>query len=351
MRFWRYDLRLAHRWTVASQYGSRNAAGKNSSAVVFVELTDAAGTTGIGEAAPPIRYGETPATTVRFLSKVDPRRLSFADPARSMDYLETVSGGDFAAKCALNLALLDGAAKRAGQALYDFLGLGFAEHTYLTSFSIGIDRPESIRCKVRAAQLYPILKLKLGSLHDRRSLAVLREISPRKLVRVDANEAWTTKAEALRNLDWLARDGYIQFVEQPMPADTPVRDLAWLKTRSPLLLMADESCRWAKDMARCMAGYHAVNVKLVKTGGITGARAALEAARQTGLKTMIGSMIESSVLTTAAAHLAELADYLDLDGNLLITNDPYEGVSSREGMLSFTGAPEQAGLRVRARPR
>lgn len=351
MKCWQYDLKLAHRWTVASRFGTQRPAGKESSRVVFVELTDDDGTTGLGEAAPSVRYAETPATTVAYLSKVDSGRLSFADLAGSMSYLETLSDHDFAAKCAVDIALLDGAAKRAGKALHDFLGLGFAEHTHLTSFSIGLDRPEVICRKVRAAQAYPVLKLKLGSPHDRRNLAILREISPRKPVRVDANEAWTTKEQALGNLEWLAEDGHIQFVEQPMPAETPARDLLWLKTRSPLPLMADEVCRSARDVGRCLDAYHAVNIKLVKTGGITGAYVALETARQLGLKTMIGSMIESSVLTTAAAHLAELADYLDIDGNLLITNDPYEGVSSRDGVLSFAGAPEKAGLQIRAKAR
>jgi L-alanine-DL-glutamate epimerase-like enolase superfamily enzyme len=147
-------------------------------------------------------------------------------------------------------------------------------------------------------------------------------------------------------IEWLAKDGFIQFIEQPMPAKTPLKDLAWLKRRSPLPLFADESYLTAADADLCAEGFHGVNVKLCKTGGVSRARDALQAARRAGLKTMIGCMIETSILISAGAHLAELADYLDLDGSLLTTNDPYTGVTAEQGVLSFSGAPEKFGLRV-----
>ena len=187
-------------------------------------------------------------------------------------------------------------------------------------------------------------------LDDRQNLAALREVAPKKPVRVDANEGWKTKEEALRRIEWLAADGHVQFVEQPMPATTAIEEWTWLKARSPLPIMADESFLSAGDTDRCAGCFHAVNVKLVKSGGITGAQAALQAARKAGLITMLGCMIESSVLITAAAHLAELADYLDIDGNLLINNDPFVGVTADQGVISFAGAGEKTGLRVRARP-
>ncbi len=134
-----------------------------------------------------------------------------------------------------------------------------------------------------------------------------------------------------------------------MPAETLESDWIWLKQRSPLPLFGDESYQSAADAERCAQCFHGVNVKLVKTGGVLSARAALEAARARGLKTMLGCMIESAVLITAAAHLAELTDYLDLDGNLLVSNDPYQGVACRRGVLSFAGAPESTGLCVRRR--
>ncbi len=151
-------------------------------------------------------------------------------------------------------------------------------------------------------------------------------------------------------IQWLAQDGHIEFVEQPMPAAAPLKDWVWLKQRSPLPVFGDESYHHAGDAAQAAECFHGVNVKLVKTGGISGGFDALQAARKAGLKTMLGCMIETSILISAAAHLAELCDYLDLDGNILITDDPYLGVATNRGLLSFATAPEPYGLRVRPRP-
>ena len=343
LNFKRLDLQLAHTWTIA------RGAGTNISKAVIVELTGADGTTGLGEAAPNARYKESVDTVQAFCKKVDARGLSFNDVEGSMSYLNTVSPHDRAAKCALNLALLDGAAKRAKKAIYDFLELGFRENHHVTSFTIGIDKPEMIRKKVLEAEQYPILKMKVGVADDKVNLQALREVAPTKTVRVDANEGWKTKEQALEMIQWLAADGHIEFVEQPMPAATPVKDWTWLKQRSPLPILADESYHLAKDVTQVAECFHGANVKLVKTGGVSAGYEALQAARKAGLKTMLGCMIESSILISAAAHLAELCDYLDVDGNILITNDPYVGVTAEKGILSFAGAPEKFGLRVSAR--
>jgi L-alanine-DL-glutamate epimerase-like enolase superfamily enzyme len=341
LSFRRFDLALAHRWAIAS-----GAGGTNVFKVAFVELRDRDGVVGLGEAAPSSRYDESVDSMIAFLKRVDASRLSFDDVPGSMKYLDSVADKNFAPKCALNVALLDGGGKKANQPIYDLLKLGFSEGKHITSFSIGLDRPEIIRQKVAAAEHYPVLKLKVGGPNDRENLAALREVAPKKIVRVDANEAWKTRDEALKQIEWLAKDRNIEFVEQPMPANTSIKDMAWLKSRSPLPIMADESYLWATDVSRCAECDHAVNVKLVKTGGISGAYEALRAARKAGLKTMIGCMIESSILISAAAHLAALTDYLDIDGNLLITNDPYLGASARNGIISFDDAPEKFGLRI-----
>jgi L-alanine-DL-glutamate epimerase-like enolase superfamily enzyme len=343
-------LKLSRKWTISSSYGPGGGGGTDVAEVAFVGLRDKDGVAGLGESAPSNRYQEDVGSTLSFFSQIDPNRLSFSDVAGSMKYLESIGPDNFAPKGAINIALLDGAARRTGQPIYDYLGLGFIEKKHVTSFSIGIDGPEIIREKVIEAEPYPVLKLKLGGAKDKRTLAALREAAPIKSIRVDANEAWKTKEEALKRLEWLAADGHVQFVEQPMPATTNLKDLIWLKDRSPLPIMADESYRSAQDIAHCAECYHAVNVKLVKTGGISGGLEALQAARQAGLKTMLGCMIESSVLITAAAHLAELADYLDLDGNLLVNNDPYLGATAEGGIISFAQAREKAGLCVSERP-
>lgn len=338
------ELHLANPWKIAS------SAGSSTHQTIIVELADRDGLAGRGEAAPSRLYGESAAGTLDFLERLNLEGVRFDNVPDSMARLAAVPGIPMAARCALNLALLDGAAKRARQPLHDFLGLGFREKHHVTSFSIGIDAPEIIRKKVLEAAGYPVLKLKIGDPRDHDNFAALRSVAPGKPVRVDANEGWKTREEALRQLEWLAQqDRHIQFVEQPMPRDARAEDLAWLKARSPLPLYADESCHTVQDIPRCAECFHGVNVKLVKTGGASMAFDTLRAARRAGLKTMIGCMIETSVLISAAAHLAELADHLDLDGNILITNDPFLGVTAEKGTLSFAAAPEKFGLRVGAR--
>lgn len=344
--FRRFDLHLTDTWRVSSGQGVGH--GKDTYPVVFVQL-DSPEMSGIGEGAPSSRYQESAETVEAFLRKVDPAKLGFADIPQTMRYLDSIAPGNYTAKAAINLALVDGVARAARLPVYDYLKLGFEEKRHLTSFSIGIDQPEVVRKKVERAANYPILKLKVGSPDDEQNLRVVREVAPEKTIRVDANEAWASKEEALRKLEWLAADKHIEFVEQPMPCDSDPKAMAWLKERSPLPLFGDESYHHASDLSRCVDCFHGVNVKLVKSGGITGAFEALQAARAAGLKTMIGCMIESSVLISAAAHLASLADHLDIDGNLLIQNDPYSGVSSEKGSLSFSKALEPFGLRVQPR--
>ena len=346
LQFRRFDLQLTRTWRIATGVGG---AGTNTYGTVFVELSDDHGRAGIGEAASTGRYKQPVEVIEAFLRKVDASRLSFDDLAGSMKYLDSVASGNDSAKCGLNIALLDGATKALKQPIYEFLKLGFTEQKHVTSFSIGIDTPEIIREKVHEAARYPVLKLKVGSPDDRANFAALREAAPDKPVRVDANEAWKKKEEALRNIEWLQQHGNIQFIEQPMPASSGRRDMAWLKERSPLPIFGDESYHHAGDIELAAECFHGVNVKLVKTGGISGAFDALQAARKAGLETMIGCMIESSVLITAAAHLAELADHLDIDGHLLISNDPYLGATAEKGIISFANAPEKFGLRVKAR--
>jgi L-alanine-DL-glutamate epimerase-like enolase superfamily enzyme len=347
----RFDLELTHRWTIARTRapGADGAPGAAVETVVLVRLESSDGLVGRGEAAPCPHYAETPETVERFLRRLDPDRLRFDALPDALAYLAEQGPGDAAARGALDVALHDAAARRAGRATHDFLGLPFTEGRHVTSFSIGLDTPEVVRAKVRAAAAYPVLKIKLGGPDDRAVLRAVRDAAPDKPLRVDANEGWSDPETALRRLEWLAEAGGVQFVEQPLPARASAKAHAWLKARSPLPLMADESYRTADDLPAAAAGFHAVNVKLVKTGGLAGAKRALEAARKAGLKTMLGCMIESSLLITAAAHLADLTDYLDLDGHLLIRNDPFQGVAVTEGVLSLAAAPERLGLQVAAR--
>lgn len=345
-RFHQFQLKLVRTWRIAS---GLSGAGTNTYNTGIVELSDAQGRWGVGEAAPTGSDDQSLGVIEAFLSRVDPARLAFDDIPGTMRYLDGLQAGNHTAKCGINIALLDGAAKAAGVPIYDYLQLGFTERKHVTSFSIGIDTPEVIHQKVREAERYPVLKLKVGSPNDRANFTALREAAPDKRVRVDANEAWKTKEEALRHIEWLHKHGNVEFIEQPMPAGSNRADMRWLKERSPMPIFGDESYHHASDIELAAECFHGVNVKLVKAGGISGAHEALLAARKRGLKTMIGCMLESSVLITAAAHLAELTDHLDIDGNLLVSNDPYVGATSENGVVSFVNAPLKAGLRVRAR--
>jgi L-alanine-DL-glutamate epimerase-like enolase superfamily enzyme len=342
LSFHHIDLHLCQPWVIAR--------GKTDVAkVVVVELTDRDGIIGHGEAAPISRYKESVKSVESFLQKIDPAQLSSDSIPQAMAYLDTLSAREMAAKCSINIALLDMAAQRVQKPLHDFLELGFRENHHVTSFTIGLGNPSVTREKVLAARDFPVFKMKVGGPEDQATLQVLREVAPEKRVRVDANEAWHTREEALKNIEWLARDPHIEFIEQPLPAATAARDWIWLKQRSPLPIFADESHHLAVDTAHAAECFHGVNIKLVKSAGVTGAFEALKAARNAGLKTMLGCMIETSILISAAAHLAELCDYLDLDGNLLTTNDPYLGATATSGILSFANTQEKYGLRVSAR--
>ena len=277
----RFDLALRHPWAIATDVG--RGGGKSFYPVVFVELSDAQGRHGIGEASPSSQYGESHETVSRFLSRVDPERLSFDDLAGSLAYVEGIAPGNHPAKCALDIALLDGAARHAGRSLCEFLGLGpFADSRHVSSFTIGIDAPGVMAAKAREAAGYPVLKLKLGSPSDRENFEAVRGAAGGRRLRVDANAAWKSKDEALDKIEWLAASGSVEFVEQPMSPALPTADWAWLKERSPLPLFGDELYQSASDAPRCAECVHGVNVKLVKTGGVTRGKEALDAAREIG---------------------------------------------------------------------
>ncbi|HWF19454.1 MAG TPA: enolase C-terminal domain-like protein, partial [Verrucomicrobiae bacterium] len=213
IKYWRFELKLAHTWTVSTGV---KTGGTNVSPVAILQLAADDGTIGLGECAPASRYNENVDGGMEFLAKVDGSKLSFDDVRGSMRYVEGIAPGEFAAKSAVNIALLDGASRKAGKPIYDYYNLGFRDKYHVTSFSIGIDKPEVIRQKVLAAEKYPVLKLKVGGPDDKANMKALREAAPKKWVRVDANEGWKTKEEALAMCEWLAKDGYIQYVEQPM---------------------------------------------------------------------------------------------------------------------------------------
>jgi L-Ala-D/L-Glu epimerase len=226
--------------------------------------------------------------------------------------------------------------------LYRLLGLD-ASKTPVTTFSIGIDAPEVVQQKVQEAKDFPVLKIKVGTENDAQIVGAVREVTDRPL-RVDANEGWHDKEQALEKIRWLQKMG-VELIEQPLPA-AMLEETAWLKERVEIPIIADEAVQRAGDIPKLAGAYHGVNIKLMKAGGIQEALRMIHVARACGLKIMLGCMIESSVAVAAAAHISPLVDYADLDGNLLISNDPFVGVGVKEGKLIVSDRP---GLGVSAR--
>ncbi|HVW83960.1 MAG TPA: enolase C-terminal domain-like protein, partial [Bryobacteraceae bacterium] len=195
---------------------------------------------------------------------------------------------------------------------------------------------ETTTAKVEEASEYPVLKIKVGLDTDEATIAAVRSVT-KKPLRVDANEGWKDKEEAVRKINWLESQG-VEFVEQPLPADR-IEDTRWVRSRVHIPIIADESCLHAPDIPKLKDAFDGVNVKLDKAGGMLEACRMIQIAKALGMKTMLGCMVSSSCTVTAAAHLSPLVDYADLDGNLLIANDPYVGVTVREGKLILPKAP------------
>ncbi len=297
---------------------------------------------GYGEAAPNHYYGETRDIVLAALSAFedhlgdDPFLID--EITRRLDQRVRLNP---AAKAAVDMALYDLVGKLLGVPVYKLLGLSPTQAAQ-TSYTIGIDTPENMARKAQQARDYPILKIKVGTPRDLDNLKAIRDVSS-AIIRVDANTAWTPK-EAIKMIQAI-EPYHIEFVEQP----TTPRDLDGLRLireNAPIPIIADESCVAVEDIPRLAGCVDGVNFKLMKSGGITNVLKMIHVARAHHLRVMIGCMIESSLAITAAAHLTPLVDYADLDGHLLIDNDPFAGVTVEQGKLILPDAP---GLGVRKR--
>ena len=305
---------------------------------VLVRIADGEHT-GIGEAAPSLYYGEDPGSVLRTLAEA-PAILG-GDPFEleaTMDRLASRFPGDSSARAAVDMALHDLAARRLGVPLYRWLGLD-PEKTPVTSFTIGIDEPETVRRKVREAAGYPALKIKLGSDHDLEIMRTIRSETDAR-IRIDANAGWTVD-QAVEMVKRLSEFD-VELVEQPLPPGSP-EDWRRVREAAPMPIIADESVLTSADVPAMAGLVDGVNVKLMKCGGIREALRLIHTARAHGMQVMIGCMIESSVAITAAGHLSPLADYADLDGNLLVSNDPFSGATAHNGRLVL---PEGPGIGV-----
>jgi len=327
-----FELQLKHVFTLAGS-------SRTTTPVVLTQL-ECGGVTGYGEASLPPYLGESQESVAAFLSKLN--LAQFSDPFLMediLDYVFNVAPGNYAAKACIDIALHDLTGKLAGQPWHRLWGLN-PNDTPLTSFTIGIDEPEIVRQKTAEASGFKILKVKLGRGNDREMIEAVRSVTQVPLC-VDVNQGWTDRQMALEMVYWLQEQG-IEFVEQPMPVSA-IDDHAWLTERSPLPIMADEAVQTLEDVLPLKGAYSGINIKLMKCGGMRQAHKMMTLAKSLGMEIMIGCMTETSCAVSAAAQLSPLVRWADLDGNLLIKNDQFDGVKVVEGKVIL---PDRPGIGV-----
>ena len=294
------------------------------------------GLTGYGEASMPPYLGETTETASSFFSKIDLQEFRLPDDFEAiLDYVDAISVGNTAAKAAIDIALHDLCGKILNASCRKILGIGESNPKF-TSFTIGIDTPEMIVTKVSEAKEFKILKVKLGSDSDKEIINTIRSVTD-KPVYADINQGWKNKDFALEMAFWLAERG-VQLLEQPM-SKFNLDDHAWLSERSPIPIIADEACQRFADMQTVKNSYTGINIKLMKSTGIREAFKMMQYAHAHNLKVMLGCMTETSCAISAASQLAELADWVDLDGALLITNDLFSGTKIVDGAVVLNNLP------------
>lgn len=323
-----YNLQLKHVFTLANS-------SRTTTPVMLTKL-ECEGYTGYGEAAMPPYLAESAKTASRFLSALNLGQ--FTDPFRMdeiLEYVDEAAPGNTAAKAAVDIALHDLVGKIMQQPWYKIWGFS-PENTPFTSFTIGMDSVEKIRQKTEEASGYKFLKIKLGGKNDKEMIRAIRSVTD-KPVYADINQGWRDREEALEMIHWLKEQG-TECVEQPLPRELK-DDLAWLTERSPLPVIADEGVQRLCDIREAKGIYSGINIKLMKCTGMREAHKMIHMAQALHLRVMIGCMTETSCGISAAAQLSPKADWADLDGNLLIDNDPYEGMKIIEGKITLKDEP------------
>ena len=328
LSFFPYELKLRHAFNLARY-------SRTTTPDVQVQLSYD-GIVGYGEASMPPYLGESVESVTKFLSSLDLEQ--FNDPFKIEDilsYVDSVAPNNRAAKASIDIALHDLLGKIMGQPWYKIWGLDPAK-TPNTSFTIGIDTAEVVRQKVKEAAPYKVLKVKMGLDNDKETIEVIRSMTNVPFC-VDVNQGWKNKEEALELCNWLKEKGCL-FVEQPFDK-TMIDETAWLRERSPLPLFADEAFQRLPDIPKFKGVYDGINITLMKSTGMHEAYKMVVLAKALGLKVMIGCMTETSCAVTAAANLSPIVDFADLDGNLLIANDRFSGMTVENGKITLHDIP------------
>ncbi|MDD4256672.1 MAG: dipeptide epimerase [Bacteroidales bacterium] len=332
-----FEAKMKHVFTIANF-------SRSTTPIVLTRITWN-GCTGYGEASMPPYLGETTASVIEFLKKVDLGRFSSPFQMEEiLTYVDSICTNNTAAKCAVDIALHDLCGRIMGQPWWKIWGWS-NQNLPSTSVTVGlayapdgsIDK-EEVRKKTRECLEYNLIKVKLGNSeeNDKTMINTIREITDLPIV-IDANQGWKDKSHALKMIEWLAGRG-IEMIEQPMPK-LLLDDQAWLHDRSPLPVIADEACQRLSDIMKLKGAYDGINIKLMKCTGMREAREMVSLARALNMKIMMGCMTETSVAISAAAQFASQLHWADLDGNWLIANDCFTGMKVVEGRITLEDKP------------
>ena len=332
LTYYPYTIRLKQRFVISSN-------SRLTTPAVLVEI-EHEGLKGYGEASLPPYLIEDQSSVINFLNSIN--LSQFQDPLQLsliVHYVDNLENGNYAAKAAIDIALHDLIGKMLEVPLYRYLNINKRDDIY-SSFTIGISDKELLKQKINEASEFKFLKIKLGTKNDKDIIRTIRSLTGTPLY-IDVNQGWNDKYFALDMINWLSGQNVI-LVEQPLPKEN-INDNIWLTERSPLPVIADEAVQRLEDLEEIKDVYSGVNIKLMKAGGVSKAHRMILKAKQLNLKIMIGCMTETSCAMTAASHLSPLADWVDLDGAELISNDLFCGMRMVEGKIII---PELPGLGI-----
>lgn len=332
-----FEARMKHVFTIAGS-------SRSTTPIVLTKIAYQ-GYVGYGEASMPPYLGESTASAMEFLRRVDLSRFSSPFQMEEiLTYVDNITTNNTAAKCAVDIALHDLCGKIMGQPWWKIWGWNNKDLPS-TSVTVGlayapdgsIDK-EEVRKKTMETLDYNLIKVKLGNKeeNDKTMITTIREITDLPIV-VDANQGWKEKGYALDMIEWLAQRG-VEMVEQPMPK-LLLDEAAWLRDRSPLPLIADEACQRLTDVRKLYGAYDGINIKLMKCTGMREAREMITLAKALNMRIMMGCMTETSVAISAAAQFADQLEWADLDGNWLIANDIFTGMKVVKGRITLEDKP------------
>ncbi len=333
LKYYPYTIKLKDQFTISAN-------SRIMTPAVMVEI-EHDGMIGYGEASLPPYLQENQKSVIDFLRRVDIGSFKEAtDINIILDYIDQLSDEDNAAKAAIDIALHDLSGKLLNTPLYQLLQIKKKEKIY-TSFTIGISESDELNRKINNSSGFKFLKIKLGTENDKAIISAIRNFTDKPLY-VDVNQGWSDKYFALDMINWLSERNVI-LIEQPFPKEN-IKDSQWIIERASLPIVADESVQTLSDLELTKDIFTGINIKLMKSGGIRNAFRMMIKAKELNLKIMIGCMTETSCAITAASHLSPLADWIDLDGAELISNDIFTGTEIMNGEIII---PELPGLGVK----